>query len=85
MNEFDPYKALLKKKVSQDNNELPPVMSIDPNDLYELQEFCKQHNIIGFNCGKMNPKFALKMLKSKMGVPSEESCVGIQNKTLLKG
>jgi hypothetical protein len=85
MNEFDPYKVLLKKKVSQDNNELPPVMSIDFNDLYELQEFCKQHNIIGFNCGRMNPKFALKMLKSKMGLPNEESCVNTQNKSLLKG
>jgi hypothetical protein len=66
--EFDPYQALLKRKKQQDSGELPPIKDINPDDLYELQQFCQLHGIVGFNCGKMNPKTALQMLKSRMGI-----------------
>lgn len=67
-NEFDPYQALLKRKKQQDSGELPPVKDINPDDLYELQQFCQMHGIVGFNFGKMNPKAALQMLKYRMGI-----------------
>lgn len=66
--EFDPYAALVKRKKQQDSGELPPIKDINPDDLYELQQFCQLHGIVGFNCGKMNPKAALQMLKSRMGI-----------------
>lgn len=67
-NEFDPYQALLKRKKQQDSGELPPIKDINPDDLYELQQFCQTHGIVGFNFGRMNPKTALQMLKSRMGI-----------------
>ena len=70
-NGFDPYQAILKRKQQIDNTQVPPIQDINPNDLYELQEFCKQHNIIGFSFGRLNPKAALMMLKQKMGIKVE--------------
>ena len=67
-NEFDPYQSLLKRKKQQDSGELPPIKDINPDDLYELQQFCQMHGIVGFNFGKMNPKSALQMLKYRMGI-----------------
>ena len=67
-NAFDPYQALLKRKQKGEDTTLSPVQEFDPNDLFELQEFCKQHGIFGFNMGRMNPKAALKMLKARIGI-----------------
>lgn len=83
-NEFDPYQALLKRKKQQDSGELPPVKDINPDDLYELQQFCQTHGIVGFNFGKMNPKAALQMLKSRMGI-RETPITPITTKSILLG
>jgi hypothetical protein len=80
--EFDPYQALLKRKKQQDSGELPPIKNINPDDLYELQQFCQTHGIVGFNCGKMNPRAALQMLKSRMGI-KENPATSVQKKILL--
>jgi hypothetical protein len=83
-NEFDPYQVLLKRKKQQDSGQMPPIKDINPDDLYELQEFCKTHGIMGFNMGTMNPKAALAMLKKKMGIKVETPISpSIQNKLLL--
>jgi hypothetical protein len=37
-------------------------------DIKILDDFCKKHNIVGFNCGKMNPIAALALLKQKLGI-----------------
>lgn len=81
--EFDPYQALLKRKKQQDSGELPPIKDIDPNELYELQQFCQKHGIVGFNCGRMNPKVALQMLKSRMGIRENPNTPPAQKKVLL--
>jgi hypothetical protein len=82
--DFDPVALMMKKKQQQDNPQLPPTLDYNVDDVYELEEFCRKHNIIGFNCGRMNPKSALRMLKSRMGVPIEESAP-TKIKSLLKG
>jgi len=82
--DFDPVALMMKKKHQQENPQLSPTIEYDPNDVYELEEFCRKHNILGFNCGRMNPKSALRMLKSKIGVPIEE-VTPTKAKTLLKG
>lgn len=82
VNGFDPYQAMLRRKqssVSTDtgyNND--PVQQYDPRDIQELEEFCQQYGIMGFNFGKMNPKSALKMLKNKMGIVEK-----VNNKKML--
>lgn len=68
---FDPYQLLMRRKQMQDNPHDFPVMQYDLKDIHELEEFCRQYNILGFNCGKMNPKAALNMLKRKVGVINE--------------
>jgi hypothetical protein len=50
----------------------------DPNDIQELEEFCQQYGIMGFNFGKMNPKSALRMLKNKIGIVEK-----VNNKKML--
>jgi hypothetical protein len=50
-------------------------------DKKELDAFCKKHGILGFDCGNMNPKAALKMLKARLGL-LEETPV-IKSKLLL--
>lgn len=82
--DFDPYQVLLKRKKQQDSGELPPIKDIDPDDLYELQQFCQKHGIIGFNCGKMNPKAALQILKSRMGI-KENPVSNTNQKSILLG
>lgn len=37
-------------------------------DIKALEDFCRQHNILGFNCGKMAPIAALALLKRKLGI-----------------
>lgn len=65
--DFDPYTALLKKKKDIDSGNIS-IKNIDPDDQYELQQFCIKYGVVGFNTGTMNPKAALRMLKSKMGI-----------------
>ena len=78
---FDPYQMLMRRKQMQDDPQDIPVMEYDPRDVEELEEFCKNHNILGFNFGRMGPKAALQMLKRKVGVVSEQKI----NKSLLRG
>ena len=78
---FDPYQMLLRRKQQEENPQSFPVIQYDEHDIRELEEFCKQYNILGFNCGKMGPKAALNMLKKKLGVVSEK----IENKKMLLG
>jgi len=70
---FDPYQMLMRRKQMQDNPQDIPVVEYDPRDVQELEEFCRQYNILGFNFGKMNPKAALSMLKRKVGVINEHT------------
>ena len=81
--EFDPYQVLLKRKKQQDSGELPAIKDINPDDLYELQQFCQTHGILGFNFNRMNPKAALQMLKSRMGI--KETPTAPTKKTMLLG
>ncbi len=37
-------------------------------DMKALEDFCKKHGIIGYNCYKMNPIAALALLKQKLGI-----------------
>jgi len=75
INGFDPYQAMLRRKQSNVSDESgyinTEVQQYDPRDVQELEEFCQQYGIMGFNFGKMNPKAALSMLKKKVGVVSE--------------
>jgi hypothetical protein len=82
--DFDPVALMMKKKQQQDNPQLPPTLDYNVDDVYELEEFCRKHNIIGVNCGRMSPKSALRMLKSRMDVPIEEAAP-TKIKSLLKG
>jgi hypothetical protein len=76
-NGFDPYASLLKSKQS------PLTVQYSDEDIKELEDFCTSHNIIGFNPGKMSPKSALQMLKSRMGIKTETTLPS--KKTLLYG
>ena len=82
-NGFDPYQAMLRRKQSNIQDESgyinTSVQEYDPKDIQELEEFCQQYGILGFNFGKMNPKSALKMLKNKMGIVNEK----VNNKKML--
>lgn len=64
---FDPYQLLLRRKQHEDDPTSFPIIQHNPDDVAELEEFCKQHNIVGFNFKNMNPKAALNMLKGKIG------------------
>ncbi len=76
INGFDPYQAMLRRKQSNVSDESgyinTEVQQYDPRDVQELEEFCQQYGIMGFNFGKMNPKSALRMLKGKMGIREEK-------------
>jgi hypothetical protein len=82
INGFDPYQAMLRRKQSNVSDESgyinAEVEQYDPNDIQELEEFCQQYGIMGFNFGKMNPKSALRMLKNKMGIVEK-----VNNKKML--
>jgi len=43
---FDPYQMLMRRKQMQDNPQDFPVMEYDPRDVQELEEFCRQYNIL---------------------------------------
>jgi hypothetical protein len=83
VNGFDPYQAMLRRKQSNVDTDAgynnDPVQQYDPKDIQELEEFCRQYGIMGFNFGKMNPKSALRMLKGKMGIIDEK----VGNKKML--
>ena len=72
-NGFDPYQAMLKRRqraVDGDTSDYkePEVVQHASEDVKALEEFCQQYGILGFNCGRMSPRAALQMLKSRMGV-----------------
>ena len=72
----DPIHAMMiKRKKQQDNPDtpLPPSLEYPNDDIKQLEDFCRQHGILGFSCGHMNPKTALRMLKGKMGVLDSEN------------
>ena len=68
-NGFDPYLTMINKKKIE-NGEVNEFQTIKwpEKDLKELEEFCKKHGILGFNCGRMSPIAALSLLKNKMGI-----------------
>lgn len=77
-NGFDPHIIMVKKN-KEDKGEIPVDTTPSPKwpekDLKALEDFCKQHNIIGFQCGRMHPAAALFMLKQKVGytnIPLED-------------
>ena len=88
---FDPHKVLVQKKEAESNPDINPQPKIShrEKDIKTLEDFCKQHGIVGFNCGMMSPIAALAMLKAKLGVVDSlplEQRYGIENKkSLLKG
>lgn len=81
---FDIYNALVKRKKQGEDTNLPPIQEFPQQDINELESFCRKYGILGFNCGRMHPKAALRMLKMRMGIPNEEKSI-MENKSLLKG
>ena len=75
---FDPYQAMLKKKVEETAPIDPSTVQRWPEkDLKALQDYCQEMGIMGFNCGRMSPMAALAMLKKQFNqdytnVPLEE-------------
>jgi len=69
-NTSDPIHAMMLKRRQQQENptEFPSITEYSDTDIKALEEFCREHGILGFNCGRMNPKAALMMLKGKMGI-----------------
>ncbi len=82
---LDPIHALLMRKRNVHVTENLPVISHPTEDIRQLEEFCNQHGIIGFSCGKISPRIALQMLKSKMGVIDTENYNKSSTKKLLIG
>jgi hypothetical protein len=78
------FQSLVRRKQQGEDTTLPPIQEFPQQDIEELESFCRKYGIIGFNCGRMNPKSALRMLKSRMGVPIEEATPA-KIKSLLKG
>lgn len=62
---FNPYE-LMKKRYNGEQP-LPQIQQWPEEDIKALEDYCKQRGLIGFNCGRLSPKIALRMLKSKMG------------------
>lgn len=82
---FDPYSVMMKRKRIVDGDEIPKERQVvNDADVDELSQFCSNHGIMGFNCGTMSPRAALRMLRSKMGYPTEEKS-NISKATLLLG
>jgi hypothetical protein len=78
------FQSLVRKKQNGEDTNLPPIQEFAHEDINELESFCRKYGILGFNCGRMSPKSALRMLKSRMGVPIEEA-TPTKTKSLLKG
>ncbi len=79
------FQSLVRRKKRGDDTTLPPVQQFPQSDIDELESFCKAHGILAFNCGRMNPKAALQMLKGKLGVLSHNEVTAPQIKHILKG
>ena len=83
INSFDPCDMMIKRRNKQLESEESieaDIVNYDVNEIKELEAFCKTHNIIGFNCGKMSPKAALNILKNKLG-----ALYNSENKKMLHG
>ena len=79
------FQNLVRRKKQGEDTTLPPVQEFPQSDIDELESFCRSHGILGFNCGRMNPKAALQMLKNKLGVLSHNEVTSTQVKQILKG
>jgi hypothetical protein len=79
------FQSLVRRKKQGEDTTLPPVQDYAKEDIEALESFCKAHGILGFNFGRMSPKVALQMLKSKMGVTSHTEVTTSQIKQILKG
>ncbi len=79
------FQSLVRRKKQGEDTTLPPVQEYATEDIEALESFCKAHGILGFNCGRMNPKVALQMLKGKLGVLSHNEVTSPQIKQILKG
>lgn len=69
---FDPYQTMLNKNIQIQNDSCENFIQYNAEDIMELENFCKQHGILGINFGTCDPKATLKMLKSKIGYRSNE-------------
>jgi hypothetical protein len=58
-----------KKKINDGETEYTtPKQTWLEKDIKVLEDFCEQHGIIGFNCGRMSPIAALAFLKQELGI-----------------
>ena len=76
MGNYDPIHAMLvKRKQQHDSGEevLEPKLEYKNEDVKALEEFCRKMGIVGFSICRMNPKTALMMLKTKMGLVENPS------------
>ena len=78
------FQSLVRRKQQGEDTNLPPIQEFPQQDINELESFCRKYGILGFNCGRMHPRTALRMLKMRMGIPNEEKPI-VENKSLLKG
>ena len=68
---FDPHQVMVNKvKMDKGDSdaELPAVVQWPEEDVLALENFCKEHGLSGFSCGRMSPIAALAVLKSKLGI-----------------
>jgi hypothetical protein len=79
------YQMLVRRKKNGEDTQLPPTQEFPQEDIDALSDFCQKNGIFGFNFGRMNPKAALMMLKSKMGVPMHNEVSVQQTRQLIKG
>jgi hypothetical protein len=77
-NRVDPYQLMMNRKQQPDGPppEIKPVTKWPEAEVKQLEDYCKQRGIVGFNPGLMPPLVALAMLKQQYGdytnVPLEE-------------
>lgn len=66
---IDPYQLMLQRREHQPigNNDYP-IQSWPEEDVKQLEDFCRERGIFGFNAGNMNPLTALHFLKKKLGL-----------------
>ena len=71
--EFDPTKLFNKRNVDDKLLGFQPdnIQEYNPEEVKELEEYCKQRGIIGVNFGGMSPRTVMNMLKGKTGIPTE--------------
>lgn len=56
----------------------PSIPAYDPEEMRELEEYCKKKGIVGINFSGMSPRLALKMLKGRTeGIYTETTKKGI--------